>query len=72
MALVLHLGGVGECVRLIWGWSDHGQESEDLHTLRATFIMWGNYAQFEKGKVKRKRENLKRETRGPVVRQSGC
>ncbi len=29
-ALVLHLGGVGECVRLIWGWSDHGQESGDL------------------------------------------
>ena len=30
-ALVLHLGGVGECMRLIWGWSDHGQESGDLH-----------------------------------------
>ncbi len=30
-ALVLHLCGVGECVRLIWGWSDHGQESGDLH-----------------------------------------
>jgi hypothetical protein len=30
-ALVLHLGGVGECVRLIWGWSDHSQESGDLH-----------------------------------------
>ncbi len=31
MALVLHLGGVGECMRLIWGWSDHGQELGDLH-----------------------------------------
>ena len=30
MALVLHLGGVGECVSLIWEWSDHGQESGDL------------------------------------------
>ncbi len=27
---MLHLGGVGECMRLIWGWSDHGQESGDL------------------------------------------
>ncbi len=71
LALVLHLGGVGECVRLIWGWSDRGQESGDLHTLAATFIMWGNNSQFEKGKVKRKRKNLKRETHGPVVRQSG-
>jgi hypothetical protein len=62
LALVLHLGGVGECVRLIWGWSDQGQESGDLHTLAATFIMWGNNSQFEKGTVKRKRENLKRET----------
>jgi hypothetical protein len=31
MALVLHLGGVGECVRLIWEWSVHNQESGDLH-----------------------------------------
>jgi hypothetical protein len=30
MALVLHLGGVGECGRLIWEWSVHGQESGDL------------------------------------------
>ncbi len=30
LALLLHLGGVGECVRLIRGWSDHGQESGDL------------------------------------------
>jgi hypothetical protein len=30
MALMLHLGGVGECVRLIWGWSVHNQESGDL------------------------------------------
>jgi len=26
LALVLHLGGVGECVRLIWEWSVHNQE----------------------------------------------
>jgi len=45
MALVLHLGGVGECMRLIREWSVHGQESRDLHTLVATFIMWGNNAQ---------------------------
>ena len=33
MALVLHLGGVGECVGLIWEWSVHNQESGagDLH-----------------------------------------
>jgi hypothetical protein len=31
MALMLHLGGVGECVRLIWEWSVHNQESGDLH-----------------------------------------
>ncbi len=31
MALVLHLGGVGNCVRLIWEWSVHNQESGDLH-----------------------------------------
>jgi len=71
MALVPHLGGVGKCMRLIWEWTDHNQESGDLHTLAATFIMWGNNSQFEKGMVKRKRENLKRETHGPVVRQSG-
>ena len=33
MALVLHLGGVGEWMRLIWEWSAHGQESGDLHSL---------------------------------------
>jgi len=27
MALVLHLGGIGKCVRLIWEWSVHDQES---------------------------------------------
>ena len=53
-ALVLHLGGVGECMRLIWGWSDHGQESGDLHTLAVTFIMWGNIAQLI-GKSKNKK-----------------
>ena len=58
VALVLHLGGVGECVRLIWGWSDHDQESGDLHTLAATLIMWGNITQFEKGKEERKRGEL--------------
>ncbi len=30
MALVLHLGGVGECGRLIWDWSVQAQESGDL------------------------------------------
>jgi len=25
LALVLHLGGVGKCVRLIWEWSVHDQ-----------------------------------------------
>ena len=53
--LVLYLGGVGECMRLIKGWSDHGQESGDLHTLAATFIMWGNNSQFEKRKGKKKK-----------------
>ena len=36
LALVLHLGGVGECVRLIWEWSVHNQETGDLqwgHTI---------------------------------------
>jgi hypothetical protein len=32
MALVLHLGGVGKCMRLIWAWSVHGQKSGDLHS----------------------------------------
>jgi len=45
MTLVLHLGGVGECGRLIWEWSVQGQESGVLHTFAATFIMWGNNAQ---------------------------
>jgi hypothetical protein len=31
MALVLHLSGVGESLRLIWEWSFHNQESGDLH-----------------------------------------
>jgi hypothetical protein len=53
-------------MRLIWEWSVHGQESGDLHTLAATFIMWGKNAQ-KIEKVKIKRENLKRETRGPLV-----
>jgi hypothetical protein len=44
------------------------QESGDLHTLAATFIMWGNNCQ-KIGKSKIKRENLKRETRGPAVWQ---
>jgi len=61
LALVLHLGGVGEYVRLIWEWSVHNQESVDLHTLAATFI----FRRLEKVKIKR--DKLKRETRGPVV-----
>jgi len=53
LALVLHLGGVGECVRVIWEWSVHNQESGDIHTLAATFIMWGNNVQkIRKGKNK--------------------
>ncbi len=44
MALVLHLGGVGEYVTQSWGQSVHPQESGDLHTLAATFEMWGKYA----------------------------
>ncbi len=45
VALVLHLGGVGKCGRLIWVWSVQIQESSELHTLAATFIMWGNNGQ---------------------------
>jgi len=56
MALVLQLVGVGEYMRLIWGWSDHHQESWDLLTLATTFIMWGNYAQLiRKRKSKKKK-----------------
>jgi hypothetical protein len=33
MALVLHLGGVGKWMRLIWKWSAHGQESGDLQVV---------------------------------------
>ncbi len=35
MALVLHLGSVGECGRLIWEWSVHSQESGDLQPVSA-------------------------------------
>jgi hypothetical protein len=45
LAPVLHLGGVGKCGRLIWVWSVQVQESGDLHTLAATFIMWENNGQ---------------------------
>ena len=38
MALVLHLGGVGECGRLIWDWSVQAQESGDLHFLFAVNV----------------------------------
>ena len=69
MALVPHLGGVGECVRLIWERSDHDQEPGDLHTLAATFKMWGEIMLSKLEKVKIKRENLKRETHGPMVRR---
>jgi len=56
-------------VRLIWEWSGHDQESGDLHTLAATFILWGEImlSRVEKGKIKR--ENLKRETHVPMVRR---
>jgi hypothetical protein len=33
---VLHLGGVGKCVRLIWEWSVHNQESGDLQGFQVT------------------------------------
>ncbi len=45
IALMLNLGGVDECVSQIRGWSVHSWESGDLHTLAATFIMWGNNVQ---------------------------
>jgi len=69
MALVPHLGGVGEYVILIWERSDHDQEPGDLHTLAATFIMWGEImlSRLEKGKINR--EIPKRETHGPMVRR---
>jgi hypothetical protein len=40
MALVLHVGGVGKCVSLIWGWVHH-QESGDLQPplFRPAFIV---------------------------------
>ena len=61
--------GVGECVRLIWEWSGREQESGDLHNHAATFIMWGEIMFSRLEKVKIKRENLMRETHGPMVRQ---
>ena len=39
MALVLHLCGVGEWMRLIWAWSVHGQESGDLHCLPPPLLL---------------------------------
>jgi hypothetical protein len=44
------------------------RESGDLHTLVATFIMGIIIGR----KKKVKRENLKRENRGPVARQDWC
>jgi hypothetical protein len=38
MALVLHLGGVGECERLIWEWSVHSQESGDLQDRNHSWV----------------------------------
>jgi hypothetical protein len=66
MALMLHLGGVGECVRLIWEGSVHNQESWDLHTLAATFIMWGNNAHLIE-KSKNKKGKPEEGNPGPVV-----
>jgi hypothetical protein len=54
LALVLNFGGVGEYVSLIWEQSVCDQESGDLHTLAATFIMCGNNVQ-KIGKRKDKR-----------------
>ncbi len=45
MALVLHLGGVGECMRLIWEWSVHNQESGDLQKVAKPFERLCNQAQ---------------------------
>ncbi len=41
MALMLHLGGVGEFVRLIWEWSVHNQESGDLQYY-STILQYNN------------------------------
>ena len=60
LALVLHFGGVGECVRLIWEWSVHNQESGDLHTLAATFIMCGNNVQ----KIGKSKDNKGKNKKG--------
>ncbi len=59
LALVLHFGGVDECERLIWERSVCDQESGDLHTLAATFIMCGNNVQMI-GKRKDKRGKNKK------------
>ncbi len=45
---MLHLGGVGEYVSQIWGWSVHSQESGDLHTIAATCTMWRKYCSVER------------------------
>jgi hypothetical protein len=52
MALVLHLGGVGECVRLIWEWSVHNQESGGS-TLSASSVdhEFHPYVQIEQRRV---------------------
>jgi len=39
VALVQHLGGVGERMRLIWAWSVHGQESGDLQAQQSGLII---------------------------------
>jgi len=44
LALVLHLGGVGECVRLIREWSFHNQESGDLQD-----VCWGEVFRRSRG-----------------------
>jgi hypothetical protein len=72
IAFVLNLGGVDKYVTPIWGYSGHPQESGDLHTLLQHSECGGKTVQLKKislAKGKIKRENLKRETHGPVVRQ---
>jgi hypothetical protein len=69
MAHVLHLSGVGEYVSQIWGLTVHSQESGDLHTLAATFTMWGNQCSVKKIKYSTKKKgNSQGKTRGPMVR----
>ncbi len=69
---MLHLGGVGEYVSQIRGWSVHSRESGDLHTLAATCTMWGNNVQLKDIHMiymeKRNRGNLSGKNRGLMGR----